>query len=159
MSLRDQLNGPMGYVAALAILGASVGLYFVLNADDGGQRLTHAWYFYDLSSKNLVSKPTDTPSPADAGNSLRAYVFSCSDCADEKSRFIAYLEQLSPEATAALSDPALDYDQRSQKRIAGWQLRTVDSTEWIAATSPQGQELMNSAWKRCGKEPKPCDPE
>jgi hypothetical protein len=159
MSLRDQFNGPLGLVAGLAILGAAVGLYFTLNADDNPQRLTHAWYFYDLNAKSLISKPTDTPSPTDSGNALRAYVYSCTDCAVAKSHFIAYLEQLTPEATAGMNDPALDHDQRSQKRLAGWQLRTVESTEWLPATSPQGRELMDSAWKRCGKEPKPCDPD
>lgn len=160
MSIREKMNGPAGTAVVVVILALSVVCWFALAEKPDPGRTTNGWYFLDLNTKELVKKPVDTLSPADGGQSLRAYVFSCSSCDDKASHFIAYLERYTDDALAAVKDTSLDMDVQNNRRIAGWELRSSDSETWIKATSPEGQKLMNFPLEKCSSsKPQPCDPE
>ncbi len=140
--------------AALIILAiAVVGFVRFYKGNSAG--VGKAW-FYDLSSRQLFIAPHDSVPPIQ-GNSgpeedgVRAIVISANgDCADEKSRIVAYLEKYTPElkrqvearrtnpAEASLGAPSIGRSE-AQGLIL---VKRPDDADWHPMTSPAAQKIL-----------------
>lgn len=118
-------------------------------------------YFYDLSSGELFVGPLDlietgivAPS---GGEGVRAYVYSCSDCADPGSRFIGHLHRFTAERKT--SEPYNPAAERPSLSSDGWVTIVQDGqiSSWIPAASAAGAAIERRPWSVC-REPITCDP-
>lgn len=174
--IRGWVNGHSGIatLAALILAGASVGV-MANNLLRGPRYEPLPVYFYDLNSGQLfveqsnliapIASPTDTGEEREP-NGVRAFVFTCTSCDDEASRFIGWLEKYSPAAKAMLEMPMEEMDADTALRFdtefeRGHLLRGVDDRRWVTAESDRALALMDRAMTRCGEEntPRPCVPE
>jgi hypothetical protein len=138
------------------------------------------YYFYDLSNGQLFAADTSalppipapsgkkTPDGRDAG--VRAIVFSCGDCKDEKQRYIGYLETFTPEAketmismmkqisTAPSSMPATQGMQ--DPMMYGRMIMDPQKPGWLTMDSPAAGKLIQESMGKCGpgKYPAQCFP-
>lgn len=124
------------------------------------------WY-YDLASNRLLRNP-DHLSPVNVGGHelVKAYVFSCTECQEAESRYIGFLERISPEGQAALktqfkvetySGPAgidrFELDMLKDKLPPNAiQVRDVQKEGWVDTFSPEGVKLRAKATTRCAEE-------
>ena len=144
-------------------------------------------YFYDLNTGQLFTDertyipPIEAPSGpliengvlTDKPAGVRAYVYSCSNCENRASRFIAYLETFSDHANALLSDresviprgmtgrEAAEYEEQVFNRGHMFGRIAKDrSVQWAPAFSEEGLDIEVEAFDRCvtGKGPVPCFP-
>ncbi len=167
MSIRSYLNNNPAIVtiAAIVLLLVCLGvIYRTLSGGGGGPRIVDI-YFYDLGSGEVFIGPSDSLPPIDAPSGpyngkpagVRAYVFSCTDCSDENSRFVGYLETYTDEAKAALtSGEAPDaYEYYDGGRL----IKRPDEEGWARAESEEGFALIESVSTLCpGGVLKPCYP-
>lgn len=161
MGLMDTLRKPAvgGPVAGLVLVIAIV--LGVMNSGDDPMPTRAGDYYFDIeTSKVFVADASQLPpiaAPSGAGNGMKAYVFSCSDCGDASSHFVAYIEKYSEEAKAVMGDrEKLDIVDK------GHQLRAGDGGEWVLASSEEGQKLISSPPATCkakGGKTQICQPE
>ena len=161
MSVRETINknptvgfGVVGGVMAIAVM---FSVMFLTAGDDTGSLVYDDWY-YDLESKKLFkatlgqTPPIDAPSGPNKG--ARAYVYSCTDCSDASSRFIGYLEFLTPESKAAESDREKDDIYRAGHMV---RLEKDGDNEWVGLYTPAGEKVVDWAIEHCkGKDPQFC---
>lgn len=154
-------------LAILAIVGAAflvVRHYATLDKRPKGDL-----WFYDLKSGELFAESDLSVPPIDTdsgpGMGVRAWVFSCKDCAAPKQRFIAYLEILNPAAKKAVEQDVIDgkattgigvlIDKHPQSVL----VRAVEGGDWYMQPSPQGLAIMEAGRKKGGcKRPLVCLP-
>lgn len=163
MDFREKLNEhPILVSAILVALLAIVALlvYFtrprVRGAGGDGETL---WYF-DLDQQQLfvhadtlesVKRESDFEG-APAG--VRAYVFACGSCAEEKSRFVGYYERFTPAVLDRLKAVKLARyhelgDPPPTWIEAGRQRRAVGGSEWYDALSESGRYIETELYKKC----------
>jgi hypothetical protein len=172
MSIRQQVSKYSGTVTLLAVaclviaIGATVR---VLSA--GSQPATPdktQFFFYDPDSASLSTLPTPlSPATQDNRQLYRAYVYSCSSCADSATRFVGYIEKLSPQR----------YDKESQMRsglLPGEELRPAARAElhalaglfissptplaWVSPDSPEAASIQSALVAKCPGKLFPCTP-
>lgn len=173
MKLRNWLNNNSSVVIIVAIVLLVLSLASIIYTSQGPSfepRIIDV-YYYDLGSKKLFIDKSDKypPIAAPSGEKgVRAYVFSCGSCADEKQRFIGYLEMYTPKAKerlenpqppAAQMDPDVpppDFDIYNQGRL----VRGMDTEEWVTAESEAGFQIIDKISTKCGgmEYPKSCFP-
>jgi hypothetical protein len=162
MSLRDLLQKPAvgGGAAAALIVGAVVYTVFFSGPDYTGPKVETAYHYYDLKSKQFFEGPMDKFSPIAApsgGEGVRAYVFSCSDCADTASRFTAYLFKNSEAAKKLLEDSA---DMTGGANYKAWYdgqlVSKPEGGEWVNIHSPEGVAIAGTAKAKCGEKAVEC---
>jgi hypothetical protein len=119
-------------------------------------------YFYDESEGKLFAGPHSAVPPIPgldekAADGVRAVVISLNgDCADEKSRSIAYLEKYSPElkqqlelaAGGTVSADATGRIGRGEAQGHTF-VRTVSDPRWHPRNSPEGERIVTE-WQRPG---------
>lgn len=161
MSLRETINkNPkvgFGVVGGVMMLSAIIAATFVLGGDNDTASLVYDDWYYDLESKKLfkaelgLTPPIEAPSGPNKG--VKAYVYSCKDCSDASSRFIGYLEMLTPESKEAESD-------REKEEIyrAGHMVRLEKDSDWVNLYTPAGEKVVDWAIEHCkGKQPIFCN--
>lgn len=174
--LRSWVNRHSGIatLAAIVLVFASVGVM----ANNLLRNPTYQpvdVYFYDLNTGELFVDKSDViapiAAPSDTGNErepsgVRAFVYSCTSCADEASRFVAWLEKYTPSAKAALEAPVeeLPEDELMDMTMAferGHLVKGVNDRRWVLAESERAFKIMESAHTRCGDDaiPVQCRPE
>ncbi len=162
MSLRDLLQKPAvgGGTAVALIVGAVVYTVFFSGPDYTGPKVETAYHYFDLKSNQLIEGPMDKFAPITApsgGEGVRAYVYSCGDCADPASRFIAYFFKNSPAAKKLLEDSA---DMTGGENYKAWYdgqlVRKPDGEEWVNIHSPEGVAIAGAAKARCGDKAVEC---
>jgi len=152
--------------------------------------VTRPLWFYDLGSKQLfiasskLVPPIDAPSgPLSDGSpaGVRAYVFTCGDCADPDKRFIGWLErnttqnenQIDPRTSPRTSPRTAQSTANSSPddiprpiRTRGYsrssrQIRSINDDTWVAANSSQGFKIRRAVHTRCtsGSPVKQCYPD
>lgn len=133
-------------------------------------------YYFDMASGRLFTAPSGqllpiaVPSPDAAVTSdlpsggVRAYVFTCGDCGDRKSRFIGYLQTHNPRTVERMSKRGHGGQPMStalkllhlQESDDGLLIRAFNSGtnqaegEWVPERSPQGALVYQSVSMRCG---------
>lgn len=138
-------------------------------------------YYYDLENDKLfVARLRDLPPimvPGAAPNSkpmgARAFVFACHDCADEKDRYIGWIELYKAEAkerlTAAARGPAPGSDTNNPPPMAPdiMMMTSMEQGHLIAKPDPenkewktnsffefmsdQGNKIMQDSQQKCGE--------
>ena len=85
---------------------------------------------------------------------MRAYVFSCDDCSDTSTHFVAYVERYTPEAKVKLTqmrdnpeslseeDMYFDYEQ-------GRLIMVPDKTSWLEANSEEAFVAQEGLMAHC----------
>jgi hypothetical protein len=146
----------------LAALCLALALVQVLRMSGGERGVSHV-YYWDLGSGELFTAPAalapiDAPSGPSQG--VLAMVFSCGKC-DEGSRFVAWLEQHTPEARRMLESGNRD-DPRYQEVVAsGHQIAAAPAPgaapQWNAYQSPQAAAVTKAGLGRC-EQPRLCTP-
>ena len=136
-------------------------------------------YFYDVNTSALFTASEDAPPIATKSEPLanqpagvRAYVFSCGECSDEKARFIGFLHTYTPERRQK-SLPAYEYARARDEAIpragqrdlftgAGSLVRRAEDSKWFEADSEEGMKVVQSYQSHCvspGATPIDCEPE
>jgi len=170
-----QKNTALAIVIALPLLGFTAHSIFtqLQNLNSYSVLTPTSSYYYDLASQRLfVATAEGLPPIAGPGsrrNELtapRAFVFACRSCADDKDRYIGWLQAYTPEAQDAFKQQN-DSVQRDKLDMATiHQLaRTVlrgemiasptrdRATEFVPLESPAGHKIMKESNKKCGEVP------
>ncbi|MCC7191866.1 MAG: hypothetical protein IT444_03695 [Phycisphaeraceae bacterium] len=186
MKLRDWVNKNSAVVTILAVLILILSLAAIVwNSTPTSYKPVDMWY-YDMGSEApdhldrlFAGKGNELPPIASPSGKLnengepmgaRAWVYSCGDCADKKSRFIAYIEVYSKEAkelftnpakvsTSAMPPPLRPEDMLKQEE--GHYIKEPDSDKWYQFQSPEGNNIRMKVLEKCGDiktPPKMCYP-
>ncbi len=156
-------NKPLAVGLILACLGGAVGLYFLLSPDDPQpEPAVELVYYYDVNTKALftasakewppIDGPSGKPGPDGKPAGVRAHVFACGSCADEKNRFVGFLENLTPEAKAVvLRIKQGEAPPRADLEV--WELgtfiRTPDQEAWTQRTDPAHAKVIEAIKAQC----------
>lgn len=102
-------------------------------------------YFFDLTTGKLYTGMSDQLPPTDTRSGekvdglpagVRAYVFSCGSCADEKARVVAYLETYTPKVRDMIMNRPPDEEGKPPVDLSG----VIAKGQWVAR--PPGE-----SWK------------
>lgn len=174
-------------IAGVAVVLVGVALWVVTSTMFGGPQGPQygETYYLDMSSGELfpaseisvppIAAPSDKDRQGGELHGVRAYVFSCSDCADADSRFVAFVERYSPEIKAALTEytaeqlaemppNAREQLNISQRQIESGKLVAVPEEgvnwqdwNWVPSISAEANEIRTGVSDRCGSDrPQPC---
>jgi hypothetical protein len=145
----------------LAVLCLTLALVQVLRPR-GEAGVSHA-YYWDLGSGELFIAPlaiAPIEAPSGAGQGVLAMVFSCGQC-DERSRFVAWLEQHNEAARQMIQAGNRDDPRYQEVVAAGHQIAAPPAPgtepQWIASQSPQAAAVMKAGTGRCPR-PQLCTP-
>jgi hypothetical protein len=157
MSLRESINGNPAVAGAAVILLLIIAVFVVRGR---GTTPYDQGYFYNLSTGELITLDSATLSPVtlpDGNTAVRAYVFSCTACADD--RFIGHLERYTDESKQLLGridDPSLSDEQRRELNIQighGVQIALPPESgaqpQWHPMAAPAGAQIMLHAQQQC----------
>lgn len=95
-------------------------------------------YFFNLATAQIELVPLNTLPPVNDGQSVRAYVYTCSACEPDEWT-IVYLERLTEEAKPLAEQ--LETGQVADEDIVPT-ARTVEAATYVAAYTPQLDELQ-----------------
>jgi hypothetical protein len=142
--------------AALAALG--VAGFFLVGFFRGGDGVSDAVFFYDLSEKKLFPAPRTAVPPIQGVNNaekdgVRAVVISTTgDPKDKKSWKIAYLEKYSDELKAQMETSQREGTTRQMGRAEALGHRFVARAEqlrWLPMKSAEAEQVLNE-WTTMG---------
>ncbi|MEX0885357.1 MAG: hypothetical protein WD009_02855 [Phycisphaeraceae bacterium] len=169
MSFRDWVNNnsPAAIAVAIVLLCVALGVIAWYNAGSGMGRGGNA-YFYDLSSDEVFTADASAfppiVGPSGEAEGVRAHVFSCGTCPqpgeitglnwqaveDQTDAFIAFFERWPADARDIVAgEVEADYMERSGAEMAGTEIRTPDSTQWVNREG-EGSFIAEEAIDRCG---------
>ncbi len=127
------------------------------------------YFFVDPESGKLSAFATPISPVSQSGKELfRAYVYSCSSCSDASSRFVGYIEKLSPERheketqmrIGLTPGETLPPSARAQLQALGGQFISAPSpVEWVDPASPDAEKIVTALRSQCPGIPLPCSPE
>ena len=157
--------------AAVALAIAAIGFVrFYRNSSPAEGKA----FFYDLSAKQLFTAPHGSAPPimgvsGPEEDGVRAIVISVSgNCADEKSRIVAYLETYTPElkrqvearkeAPAGAASPVPSIGRSEAQGFI--LVKRLEDSQWHPMTSPEAQKILEilSAPGPAGNLPAVCVP-
>lgn len=157
MSIRHQLNGPVGY----GLAGFCVLVAIIIIVTSGGEastrQLTKGTFFYDTATKALFVAEVDAippiapPGGGDSKAGVRAYVYSCGECTAE-ARFVGYVETYPDdvvEQVRQMPDSVEAQDERDKLRAESRQVSSPDAIEWVAKSSDEGKQVVEKAMTKC----------
>lgn len=170
MKIREWMNNNPAIMTIGAVVLLIICLGVIVNQlrGPGTRARTIDVYYYDLNTGELFVTesdqipPIDTDSGAEAG--VLAYVYSCTDCSDESSRKIGFLQKYSKEAKQMLVDaggePPDDPRFYEVVEMNGQLVKRVEDQAWVPINSEQGYEMMEQSGVDCpeGQRPIPCYP-
>lgn len=139
MGMRDAINQTPAVGGAVVIVLLAVAAFVVLRSGPGtAPRTPQHRYLYDLASGELVTGAA--PTSADGGRVV-ARVFTCGDCDDEASRFIAHLEKPNP-------DPDVEAGEMPNL------IRAVDGEQWVPPVGEKAMQIAMEADAKCDGRPR-----
>lgn len=157
MSIREQLAQQPAAVGAIAVVILLIAGWLAFGRSQG-PAVEQAWY-YDLDAGELTTGAVGQVPPftaSDGHTLVRAAVFTCGDCADKASHYIAYLEQYTDAYITSMGDPDVFTPEVAEE---GQLIRAADGEAWYTIISPEGSQIMTDARARCGgNPPKVCHP-
>lgn len=166
----------LSIVVIMVCLGAAAAVAFLRGGDTSAPGVPR--YFYNVHTKQIYVAP-DAPPPiavkvdgnTDAAGGVRAYVFACKSCADEKDRFIAYLHSYEASvkadvasvyaASAAKHEEVPLAAQNDFMSREGSMVKRVEDADWTPAGSPEGTRIREEYRDKCDSSesgPIPCNP-
>lgn len=164
MKMRNWLNNNSAVVTILAVVVLILSLATIILSTRQGSFTPQdvPYYFYDLDAKELfVGKSSQTPpidTPAGGKRGVKAYVYSCGDCADESTRFVGYLEMYTPEAKEMQekmnrNDGSINYDDPNNDPMMvvdrGRRIADVKGEKWFSYDSVDGVKIIEYPSTRC----------
>jgi len=152
--MSDNSRKQIGLVAVSLIFLAAAAAFTL--RPDAGKLAPRGNYYYDLGAKEIYVYRAGVTPPS-GGEGVPAAVFACTSCDDPTDRFVAYLTRESDEYKKLLQSGEPPTPQQMEN---GRLIRTVDSAEWLPASSQAAIALMRSAPNRCenGKSAIVCSP-
>lgn len=168
-------------VASLAVIvcGAAWSLSTWFGGDDNPDHPRRVW-FYDTTTGSLFVEMSDRVAPIESPaksresegkpTGVRAYLFSCGSCSDEKERFIGYFETHTKAAQDAIINrppdregvPPVDISSLvDEGTLVAKPVSGSAELVWVVMVSSEGQAIMRDAVsKPCadGKLPVQCRP-
>lgn len=168
MSLREFANNNSAIVTlgAVVLLVIALGAIIMQTRGGGGSGIIDV-YYYDLSTGQLFTGPSNQLAPIEAPSGpyngkpggVRAFVFSCTDCDDESTHFIGWLDMYTPEAKEALANPTAEMGASFELYERGHLVKRVEDETWVSANDPEGFRVMEAISQECpGGRPQPCYP-
>ncbi|MCX5661627.1 MAG: hypothetical protein NTW19_18270 [Planctomycetota bacterium] len=155
------MRSPIGVgVAACCLVGALASFYFTSSGSAFPAYSNPQWY-YDLNNGEVfVSSDVCPPIPTKSGPhdgapaGVHAVLFSCTDCSDEKARFVGYIETVDAEFRASIPPGQLNgwYNPLaggSDSILAATRIRRPDAGDWVAADSEEAAALTESINQKC----------
>lgn len=175
---RNWMNKNSAIASMAAIILLVVALGAVASNIFGGRGVPGPVdvYYYDLKTGELFTAKSSQFPPIHAPGSdgtghpmgVRAYVYSCTDCSDESTRFVGYLEMYTPEAKKILENPPTMEDPDNLAAMdsfmmveeEGHLVRAMDNEMWVLQMSEEGFMIMEDVQTQCGDGaiPHPCMP-
>lgn len=171
MSFRTTLqkNAPFVILAALALLVLSATVIWRNRPGSGTQQqaLRHQWFF-DVGTGKLYIVDIDTAPPqvpesratlADGSpGGVKAYVFSCGDCADPATHFVGYVATL-PESERVKPAELRNPSAETIARVLVTNTAAV-GLEWVPRNSEKAERIRMDLQGRCkeGQSLKECPP-
>jgi len=155
MSLREHIEKHRGLATVIAAALAAGAVAMVLTRSGG--TLEKERFFYDLGTgKVFAGDAMLTPaiaSESGEGMGVGAIVFSCSNCDDESSRFVAWLEKYTDAAKQVMAsgnaaEPSVTERIEAGHLIAAEPVAGSDA-EWIVEFSARGMGLRKAMRERC----------
>ena len=154
-------------VSILALVGA-VGYLFYFQFSKNRRPEGDLW-FYNLETGQLFPESDLSVPPIDTesgpGTGVRAYVYSCGDCANPDQRYVAYLETMVPQAKKAVEGYLKEFGTQTgigmaiDKFEAGILVRAPEGIQWVPQMSPEGQRIIEKGRLGGGcTYPRPCLP-
>lgn len=158
MGLREQLSEKPVIGIALALIVITGALWYITAQSGTKRAMNQAWY-YDLDAGERFAGEVGQVPPfttAAGHTAVRAAVFTCGECADKASHYLAYLEKYSDAYIAAMGDAeAFTPDIAEQGQL----IRAAEGETWHTAISAEGMKIVADARARCGNTPpKTCEP-
>lgn len=167
MNLREWMNQNSAVVTIIAVvlLLVSLGVIIMTLTPKNNLRVVDV-YFMDTADGSLFVDKSDKLAPVVAPSGkdgVRAFVFSCGDCGDEKSHFVGWLETYTPEAKKAIEAPVEDPEAgmgNYEVIEKGHMVADPVNKKWYMSNSEEGYKIMDMMEARCGKDvpAKPCFP-
>lgn len=154
MGVRDKLRGPVGVGVAGAVLAVAAVIVLTQEPERSLRPKVAGYFYYDVESKETFPSkeqaalpPVDAPSGA--GNGVRAYVFSCTDCSDASTRFTGYLVKYSDEFKEKRDKPSLSPEEAATLDREGKLVRAVDDEDWVPAFGEDSQRVYDVVKQKC----------
>lgn len=151
------------WVAALIVFLAAyvvIGGVLMTRAYRAGGTPTNrgAMAFYDEGTRQIYPHfktsqlpPVEAPSGKEG---VRAFVYSCGDCSDRSSHFIAYLQKHTAADKRALAATFSGGDTGARVAVMGRRLiRRVSDTRWVEHASAAGQAIVTAVGQPCAPDP------
>ena len=176
MNVREWLNNNSAVATLVAVVVLVISLAILVYTGGGGSRVTEIdLYYYDLNTGELFTAssrlipPIEAPSgPTPEGEpaGVRAYLYSCSDCDDESTHRIAWLERYTPEAKQRIENYRNNPEQFAEEAYyememqQDHQVRRPEDNQWQNINTQAGQQIMEIAMQ-CpeGQRPQICYPD
>ncbi len=173
MDIRQQVSKYSGTVTVVAIAGLVLAIGVIVRGfgakpDAGAPDKTH-YFFFDPESAELTQLPSPVSPATQNGRELfRAHVYSCSNCSDVASRFVGFIEKLSPERQASetrmrsglLPGEELRPAARAELQQLGGQFISLPTPiQWVTPNSPDAATIQTALQAKCPGKPLACTPD
>jgi hypothetical protein len=172
MGIREKVSKFSGTVTVIAIavlvLAITAATRSMGSKSNPGAPDKTQFFFFDPETGELALQSTPVSPTFKNGREIyRAYVYSCSSCSDATSRFVGYIEKLSPERQAKetqmrsgiLPGEELRPAARAELNAMGGLFISAPSpVEWISASDPAVDKILTLARDKCPGLPLPCVP-
>lgn len=154
MSMQETLQQNRTAVIIGTVIVIGLAWVFIGRNLLGGRPQSYqgARYYLDLGTGELFSNNSvEPPITAPSGQSgVMARVYSCGSCEDAGQRFIAYLQQYSEDARAALKQPP---ERRTPFAVQEGTMVSAykegSSPQWVSLASPAGVQIQDTPLSRC----------
>jgi hypothetical protein len=174
--LRQWVNQRAAIVTVLTLVVIAATCYIIFNLIRPKPIPVTYAYYYDLGTDAVFTDTADKVPPfaAPSGKAgphgeplaVSAVFYSCTSCDNPANRYIAYLQQYTPEAQKhvldfAASNSAIDPgNMQDDPRNAGLVIRAPGGGLWYPAESDEADEIIRTARGKCGAHsfPSPCFP-
>ena len=146
-------ENPIVAVVATLVIVVSIVLMARRCVSNGSVKPT-ALNFYDVGAGKLYAEKdasTIAPVVAPSGEEgVRAWVYSCTSCADKSSRFISYLEKYTEQGKAALERASRTANIAARlMAMSDNVVRHPTDTAWVTSPTPEGHAIRSEADRRC----------
>ena len=152
----------------LLLVVLAVVLFLVARKPASGRPEGQLWFYNEITGQLFAASDLSIPpieTTSGPGTGVRAWVFSCGDCANPDERFIGYLEKMHPntkkfmDEEIAKTGASMGIGQLIDKYSSGILVRSPNKKNWVPRISPAGQAIIGNSLKTgdCSK-PMPCLP-
>ena len=152
----------------LLLVVLAVVLFLVARKPASGRPEGQLWFYNEITGQLFASSDSSIPpieTTSGPGTGVRAWVFSCGDCANPDERFIGYLEKMHPNTKKIMDEEiaktgaSMGIGQLIDKYSSGILVRSPNKKNWVPRISPAGQAIIGNSLKTgdCSN-PIPCLP-